>query len=203
MEALLPKNDLHEEGLDLFDHHSLSQCVKEPTRNSNILDLVLTTSPDLIKSTIVCEGMSDHDLVITELDLKIKPPKKKPRKIFLFKRADVDRLRENISSNLEVLRHTECESASELDDLWIKFKSTILDAVEQNVPSKNMSGRWHVPWLTPCLKRAIRKKQRLYRKAKQLQAHESWAKFKNFRKATKSKLLEAYNDYVSNLLENK
>ena len=48
--------------------------------------------------------MSDHDLVITELDHKIKPPKKKPRKIFLFKRADVDRLRDNISSNLEVLR---------------------------------------------------------------------------------------------------
>ena len=140
--------------------------------------------------------MSDHDLVITELDLKIKPPKKKPRKIFLFKRADVDRLRENISSNLEVLRHTECESASELDDLWIKFKSTILDAVEQNVPSKNISGRWHVPWLTPSLKRAICKKQRLYRKAKQLQTHESWAKFKNFRKATKSKLLESYNDYA-------
>jgi len=145
--------------------------------------------------------MSDHDLVVTELDLKIKPPKKKPRKIFHFKRADVDRLRDNISSNLEVLRLIECESASELDDLWIKFKSTILDAVEQNVPSKNISGRWHVPWFTPSLKRVIRKKQRLYRKAKQLQTHESWAKFKNFRKATKSQLLEAYNDYVSNLLD--
>ena len=86
-----------------------------------------------------------------ELDLKIKPPKKNPRKIFLFKRADVDRLRDNISSNLEVLRHIECESASELDDLWIKFKSIILDAVEQNVPSKNISGAGmshglHLPW---------------------------------------------------------
>ena len=32
--------------------------------------------------------------------------------------------------------------------------------------------RWHVPWLTLPLKGAIRKKQRLYRKAKQLQTHE-------------------------------
>ena len=32
--------------------------------------------------------------------------------------------------------------------------------------------RWHVPWLRPPLKRTIRKKQRLYRKAKQLQTHE-------------------------------
>ena len=69
--------------------------------------------------------MSDHDLVITELDLKIKPPKKIPRKIFLFKRADVERLRD-ISNDLEALRSIECESAPVLDDIWVKFKSTIL-----------------------------------------------------------------------------
>jgi len=83
--------------LDMINHHSLSQCVKDPTRNSKILDQVHTTNPDLVKSTIICEGMSDHDLVVTELVLKIKPPKKKPRKIFLFKRPDVGSLRDNIS----------------------------------------------------------------------------------------------------------
>ena len=51
--------------------------------------------------------MSDHDLVITELDLKIKPPKKKRRKIFLFKRADVERLRDSISNDVEALRSIE------------------------------------------------------------------------------------------------
>ena len=84
------------------------------------------------------EGMSDH-----ELDFKMKPPKKKPRKIFLFKRADVDVY--SISNYLEALRSIECESASELDDLWVKFKSTILKAVEQCVPRKKISRRWHVP----------------------------------------------------------
>ena len=69
--------------------------------------------------------MSNHDLVITELDLKIKPPKKKPRKIFLFNRADVERLRD-ISNDLEALRSIECESAPVLDDIWVKFKFTIL-----------------------------------------------------------------------------
>lgn len=78
--------------MDMVNHHSLSQCVKDPTRNSNILDVVLTTNPDLVKRTIVREGISDHDLVVTELDLKTKPPKKKLRKIFLFKGADVEKL---------------------------------------------------------------------------------------------------------------
>lgn len=39
--------------LDMINHHSLSQCVKDPTRNSNILDQVHTTNPDLVKSTII------------------------------------------------------------------------------------------------------------------------------------------------------
>lgn len=70
--------------------------------------------------------------------------------------------------------------------------------MEQNVPSKNILGCSHVPWLTPPLKRAIRKKQLLYCKAKQLQTYESWAKSKHFRRAVQ---LESYNDYVSNLLD--
>ena len=44
--------------------------------------------------------MSDHILVLTELELKTKPLKRKPRKIFLFKRADVERLRDSISNDL-------------------------------------------------------------------------------------------------------
>ena len=125
--------------LDMVSRHPQSQCVKDPTRNCNILDLVFTTNPDLVKSTIVSEGMSDHDLVITELDLKMKPPKKKPRKVFLFKRADVERLRDSISNDLEALRSIEWKSASELDDLWAKFESTILKAIEQYVPYKKNS----------------------------------------------------------------
>ena len=58
------------------------------------------------------------------------------------------------------------------------------------------SWRWHVPWLTPPLKRAIRKKQRLYRKGKQLQTHE-----KKKQKSNKEQAFKTYSDYVSNLLD--
>ena len=59
--------------------------------------------PDFVKNTIVSEDMSDQILVLTELELKTKPLKRKPRKIFLFKRADVERLRDSISNDLEAL----------------------------------------------------------------------------------------------------
>ena len=58
--------------------------------------------------------------------------------------------------------------------------------------------RWHVPWLTSPLKRAIRKKQRLHRKAKQLQTHVK--KNKN-QKSNTEQAFKTYNAYVSNLLD--
>ena len=53
--------------------NSLSQHSNQPTRGTNILDLVLTTNPSLINDIQVKEGISDHDIVIIYLDLKRKP----------------------------------------------------------------------------------------------------------------------------------
>ena len=50
----------------------LASASKKTTRGINILELVLTTNPDLIQRTQIREGMSDHDAVITDIDLKIK-----------------------------------------------------------------------------------------------------------------------------------
>ena len=50
--------------------------------------------------------------------------------------------------------------------------------------------------VTSPLKRAIRKKQRLYRKAKQLQTNE-----KKKQKSNKEQAFKTYNAYVSNLLD--
>ena len=46
-------------------HNDLYQLVKEPTRNNNILDLLLTSHPDLSRpiSIQLSIGNSDHDVV--------------------------------------------------------------------------------------------------------------------------------------------
>ncbi|EDO46573.1 predicted protein [Nematostella vectensis] len=67
--------------IDTIHEHSLSQGVTEPTRENNILDLVLTTNPDLISRTEVLNGMSDHSIVLSTVNLKTRTPKKKPRKL--------------------------------------------------------------------------------------------------------------------------
>jgi hypothetical protein len=47
--------------IDIVHEHFFSQIVNEPTRGSNILDLVLTTSTDHIQDVQVGEPFSDHN----------------------------------------------------------------------------------------------------------------------------------------------
>ena len=52
----------------------LPKIYKEPTREENILDLLITNKPGLIKSShsVCLPGISEHCAVVTELD--IDPP---------------------------------------------------------------------------------------------------------------------------------
>lgn len=86
-------NAVNEAMLDLVNQNSLSQVTNKPTRGDNILDLVLTTSPDLIRSIGIEEGMSDHDIVIVDLNLKVKPQRKRSRRVYIYKKADTDNLK--------------------------------------------------------------------------------------------------------------
>ena len=61
--------------LDLFSDLGLTQTVKEPTREDNILDLFLTNNNNLIKSSSVVSGTSDHHAVVVESKVSIKPKK--------------------------------------------------------------------------------------------------------------------------------
>ena len=70
--------------LDIINDHSMFQHVKQSTRKGNILDLVLTTNPNLVKNVQIVDGMSDHDAVIVDITLKPSINRKQPRKVFLY-----------------------------------------------------------------------------------------------------------------------
>jgi hypothetical protein len=61
--------------------------VEEPTRGTNILDLIITNYPESFRRTEVMLGLSDHDFVYTEVNGIPAKLKQKPRKILLNKRS--------------------------------------------------------------------------------------------------------------------
>ena len=60
----------------------------DPSREDNLLDLVFTTNPSLIKPTAKAPGISDHAMVVTEADIKPQLTFSKPRKIFKIGKAN-------------------------------------------------------------------------------------------------------------------
>jgi hypothetical protein len=49
--------------LDFVNANFLTQLINIPTRNDTILDLVLSTNPDIIYDLEIHPGMSDHNAI--------------------------------------------------------------------------------------------------------------------------------------------
>ena len=49
--------------MDIVQDNFLTQLVQEPSGESNVLDLVLTTSPDFITDPNIGEPFSDHNSI--------------------------------------------------------------------------------------------------------------------------------------------
>ena len=60
---VLRQSDIYMLMMDIVHDNFLTQLINEPTRDSNILDLVLTTSPDLVNHLFIGEPFSDHNSI--------------------------------------------------------------------------------------------------------------------------------------------
>ncbi|CAC5410107.1 unnamed protein product [Mytilus coruscus] len=82
--------------LEIVADNGLEQIVHFTTRKDNTLDLILTSHPafKLRCKPLPSIGNSDHDIVL--LDLACKPFKPKPlrRKIYLWKKAEIHKIKE-------------------------------------------------------------------------------------------------------------
>ena len=82
--------------LEAFNDCLLEQMVTSPTRGQNILDLFLTSNPTLIEKVSVLPGLSDHNIVMAEVNAKPTVMKQVPRNILLYKKADWGQLKESM-----------------------------------------------------------------------------------------------------------
>ena len=95
----VPKRRVQSQLLEIVQDHCLSQVVNIHTREDKALDLLLTNSPSPVNRV---KGMppidkADHDIVYVEYDIKVKRIQQAPRKIFIYKRADMDGLRDHLA----------------------------------------------------------------------------------------------------------
>ena len=152
--------------IGLRGSHGLEQMVHFPTREKNTLDLILTTLPDQFQDVHSPDKLSDHDIVSGTLKIFIPPIKKLRRKVYLYQKGDYESMRKD---TLEFAKekyfngHSDTRSVQENFDLLTSF---IQDSADKHIPSKTSRSAFSIPWITPEIRRKIRRKIKLMQRQK-------------------------------------
>ena len=131
--------------LEIMQDHCLSQVVNIHIREDKTLDLLLTNSPSPVNRVkgMPAIGKADHDIV--EYDIKAKRIQV-PRKIFLYKRADMDGLRDHLARYRDTFLSSDHSHMSVNDnDMWTSLKSEVIAAIERFIPTKMNKTKYSLP----------------------------------------------------------
>ena len=81
-------HDIQQAVIDVTTSNLLTQIHDQPPRGPNILDIIFTSNSSLVKSPSSIPGISDHDMVVADFDIKPHTTKQKPRKYYKFHKAN-------------------------------------------------------------------------------------------------------------------
>ena len=156
-----------------MNDHGLEQMVHFPTREKNTLDLIVTTLPGQFQDVHSPDKLSDHDIVSGTLKSFIPPIKKPRRKVYLYQKGDYESMRKDtleFAKEKYFYGHSDTRSVQENFDLLTSF---IQDSADKHIPSKTSRSVSSIPWITPEIKRKIRKKNKTHAKAKRTGSSKS------------------------------
>jgi len=141
----------------------MNQLVDFPTQvKGNVLDLVITDNPELILN-VSDEGRlgkSDHSLILIEID-QSTTVKNRGGEVKNWRRADWEAIRRGISGTV----WPRTEDGVTTDQAWRLLKNKLEHLVEEHVPVVSMKP-YDTPWMKRDIITEIRKKRKLWKKAK-------------------------------------
>ena len=190
--------------LDFVCDHGLSQCVFDPTRGNNLLDLVFTDDPLLVNDCTVeapfigCDHMSVHFSIVLpdELSNNCLPldddPDHEVLCYFNFIAGDYEGLNMYLSS---VNWHDVFADISDINDCWVSFTNILNKGIELFIPVKVFD---------PKLSKKDRKLLPLFIRQLYRKKNAAWRLYKHFKsddlltkyKAACDKCKNAYNQFV-------
>ena len=205
-DAGLVKSDCEKVGvcnkvIEIFDKFHLTQLQKSPTRGNAILDLFATNKPGLVKSIKNIPGIADHDTLVIDSDIKAQTTKKSPRKIYLWKDADWDGIRQDVKTFGQIYLQ-ECDTRK-IEENYSHIENHLKSVMnnEKLLPRKMTRTRMDLPWFSSELKRMCKRKRRLFNRAKKTGHPQHKKLYSEAQKSTQSALKKARWQYLNNILQ--
>ncbi len=169
--------------LNIIESYELHQFISEPTRvtptSATLLDPIISNCPDMIrKAGVIMPFSSDHHGTFAQLQFKVPHQKCYKKTVWKYDNVNFDGLKQDLAS-------TDWGTLFINDDIDITTTNVtdhILKLCDKHIPHKEILVRpSDPPWLTTDVKRLIRKRNRLHKKAKEKNTENHWANFRGCR----------------------
>ena len=135
--------------IEALNDHFLTQINSIPTRDNNILDLIITNVPEHVNITDVESPdntviFPDHCVLHYKFNAFVEIPKTKSQRfIYNYKKGNFEGLRSSLSTIDFIL----CIEHDNINDDWTSWRNTFLGAISKYVPSKKLKGRKQLLWI--------------------------------------------------------
>ena len=145
----------------------LSQIVTEATRITNtsesLIDHVYTSSPEQINSFSIEAQLStsDHQSIAFCINGLKKISSNQRRKVWLYSRVDFDDLNEDLFNSIDNFN-----ISSDIETSWLDFQDIFMKKINSFIPSRSISCRKHLPWITNNILKLMRQRDKSYKVAK-------------------------------------
>ena len=193
------QKELSEQLLETCSQFNLEQMITTPTRQMNILDLFLTNKPSLVTSCDTIPGLSDHDAICSDINIKPKYNKQPRREILLFNKANWEKIKTEIKTKCDNI----IKEKLNVEGKWEAFKAAINEVLgdPDNITRKMSSKIKDIPWMNKNLKKQIAKRNAMFKKFKQTRNQEDCRKYKQLRKTTQKNLRKAHWEHINSTLD--
>ena len=191
---------LREKLLTFLQDFHLNQIVNFPTRGINILDLCFTSHPNIISTCNSIPGFSDHDAILVSLSVSFYQQKQEPHRVPLYKKANWDIIQSRLSDLSHEYFNLNSTSVRTVDENWSPFQENFQSIIDDHVPFKTLRKNTCLPWMTAELARLIRKKKRVYKRAKLHKRDSNWSEYKNLQRKVRQMLKHKHRAYITNII---
>jgi len=110
------------------------------------LDIFATNKPALVSTCQPIPGVSDHDGIYMSALSVIVHHKPCPRKVYIWKKANFQAIKDELCTFFDGFVATYGTNFN-INDLCCSFKQKCMELLKKWIPSKNMSVRFHQPWI--------------------------------------------------------
>ena len=189
---------------ELVKVNNLHQLIEEPTNiregSMSCIDLIITDQPNLFADYGVHPSLDEHcqhQIVYGKMNISIPSPPPYKRTIWDYSKANMQSIRNDLQA---IDWHTRFDALGS-EEMTEVFTASIYATMTSYIPNRVVKCcDKDPPWITPRIKTAIKRKQRVYRNLCQRgRRDQDWDRVKHVRNETSKMILNAKEEYFKRL----